>query len=137
MSDIFDHEMDAYDQAEAMGWDEVEALDTRNYRTIDVEYLDGTTRKVNIFSPLKLQQRPDSEKMYGIEVSMVHRETEKAYQISGEVDFEGDQIEGLKSFQFARMWFPKSRCDFNGNAVRAPRWLIRRKVQQQFGELDE
>lgn len=128
MSDMFNHEMDAYDQAEALGW-QFDEPDTYSHSP-------RRLRRYQKECIAEFVAQPCSDDMYDMEVTKVHRESEKAFLISGAAKFDRP-IDGFHEFTFKEIWLPKSRCDFNGNIARVPRWLLRRKLDAVFGENDD
>lgn len=63
-------------------------------------------------------------------VSQLHRETQKAYCVSGTVYFE-TPYRGLEQFDFLADWIPKSQCSVTGDKARIPQWIVKSRWQDR------
>lgn len=64
-------------------------------------------------------------------VSKLHRQTEKAYCVSGTVFFD-TPYRGMDKLDFISDWLPKSQCIFTGNNARIPQWIVKSRWQQRI-----
>lgn len=160
MSDIFDHESDAWDQALQMGLDG-QPLDEGYYDGMYIQtYGRGkrppgphTTRTPYVPGMRYVAQgRPgngrtarfDTQQQHEdyfaeeakqpefqqLVVSQLHGQTEKSYCVSGTVHFDVP-YRGMHTFEFLADWVPKKCCTFTGDTIRLPQWLIRSRWQQR------
>lgn len=131
MSDIFDHEADAWDQAifhpeileDDDGYYMGRKYNLQNRARIHNER--GQKMYDDYWNEENLQ--PDFQQLV---VSKLHAQTQKAVCVSGTVYFDRP-YRGLKSFEFLADWLPLSKCLFTGDAVRVPQWIIRSRWQQR------
>lgn len=133
MSDIFDHEMDAWDQAifhpdyvHEHGYDDGprQLYNNLSYRR------QGNSRHIERYDPKADYWEEESlqPEFQQLIVSQVHAQTQKSYCVSGTVTFERP-YRGMRTFEFLADWVPKSQCVFTGNTVRIPQWLVRSRFR--------
>jgi len=151
MSDIFDHEADAYGQMlDGVGDDDPSAYHYPNYNINRMygkfgnpvrEHENGgvTFRQEFISFPME-EAQPEYQQFH---VEGMHCETQKSWLVSGTVHFDPEYY-GYRKFYFEKIWLPKSRCEATGNSIRVPQWLIKNRFRdkthkkdhrQQFGAL--
>lgn len=132
MSDMFDHEMDAWDQEIQFG-----------------EYLDGPEEyfpagrfkkrrkflNTTNYAPCPADRQywneeDEQPKFQQLVVTQIHAQTERSYCVSGTVHFD-TPYRGHNTFEFLADWIPKSQCVFTGNTALVPQWLVRSRFQKR------
>lgn len=120
MSDIFDHDADAWDQLlfheECVEESPMTSLHQQRWGRFPPKDYWEEERK-----------QPEYQDLH---VTKLHAETEKSYCVSGTVYFEVP-YRGMKTFEFISYWLPKSQCIFTGTNARIPQWLVRSRYQQR------
>lgn len=134
MSDDFDHMTDAWDTPP---W-ERNPPKRVNYRQLDYHgsgwsntkpYINRVAHSLsyNLNKEADLKQ-PEYQQLI---VRCVHRQTEKSYNVTGEIRFDLP-FHGMRSFQYLADWIPKSQCIITGNKVRIPHWLVRKCIETRL-----
>lgn len=120
MSDTFDHE-----------WDAIEQM--LEHPELEIEASMGMPRRRLKYQPTQhyLAEEDAQPEFQTLEVSKLHKETERAYCVSGVVQFE-TPYRGIQTFEFKADWIPKSRCIVTGNMARIPHWIIRCKLRDRL-----
>lgn len=153
MSDIFDHEADAYGEMLHGLNDEPSAYPHPKYKinrqygpqgnrmrqrpnnpptVADLVELKHLTPTPGPWSFPMEEAQPEYQQFH---VEGMHSETQKSWLVSGTVHFDPEYY-GYRKFHFEKIWLPKSRCEATGNCIRVPQWLIKNRFRDKTHKKD-